>query len=195
MSKPYSNSKLKTLPEEVQARVAGWCAKGSLSAAVSRCSSELSLATNLDSMSKFFRWWKTEQDKRARIETIEQLFQRADANAKAVGELLAQSGATPEQIAAADQMVFTLEASSSPDKSLWIELEKLRVVKEAAAQKARSDAAKIRQKDRDLSLVERRVTLLEENAQKAKDALTKVVKKGGLSPEDIAEIEAAAKLL
>ena len=50
-------------------------------------------------------------------------------------------------------------------------------------------------KARDQGIEERKLKLLEEKAAKAKEALTAVVKKGGLSAEDLARIEEAAALL
>jgi hypothetical protein len=173
MRKPQGNSKLKTLPPEVQARIADWCAQDTLESAVSRCASELSppVQTNRDSMGKFYRWWRDTQETAVRKETLEHLFRRADVNAKAVAGMLKESGATEDQIARADQLVFTLQASSVEDKELFIELEKLRIARESAEHKARMDVAKLQQKQEELKLAERRVKLLEDREKKAREVM------------------------
>ena len=50
-------------------------------------------------------------------------------------------------------------------------------------------------KSKDIEIKLRRLELIEKNAASAKEKLTAVADKGGLSAETIAEIEAAAKLL
>ena len=50
-------------------------------------------------------------------------------------------------------------------------------------------------KDLDRGIAYRRVKILEENAAKAKAALEGLKSKGGLTPETLARIEEAARLL
>lgn len=185
--KAHSNSVLKTLPEETQARIADWCAQDSLESAVSRCFSELQLKTNKSSMGVFFDWWKDEQERRGARETLEEVFRKADANATAVEQMLAEKfpDATPEKIAAAGQLVFTMQAANVKDAKEFREMEYLRLAKEAAQTKARHGDAKIRQKDRDLKLAERRVVLLE---AKAAEAIKTLDDKTLSAPEQAARI-------
>lgn len=57
------------------------------------------------------------------------------------------------------------------------------------------DFAKLEAKDRDLALTERRVALLEQQAEKVRAAVTAAKQPGGLTPAALAEIEQAAKIL
>jgi hypothetical protein len=66
---------------------------------------------------------------------------------------------------------------------------------EHAEEMARLKQRQLDQKDKDLSISERRVSLLEENAAKAKAALEGIKSKGGLTPETLKQIEEAAGLL
>src|SRR5262245_4973689 len=131
--KPRSDSKLKNLPQDVQDRIASWCQEDGLQSACSRCASELQppISTTMKALSLFMQW-RAVQDRK---ETLTELFARADANAKAVEDLLRKDfpGATAETLAAAGQMVFTLQASQAKDSKEFRELEYLRVSKETLA--------------------------------------------------------------
>jgi hypothetical protein len=138
MRKPRSDSKLKTLPEDVQAQIADWCAQDSLQSAVSRCASELQLQTSLASMSEFFAWYR-----------LRATFSQAEQNAQLVEQMLREKfpDATPEKIAAAGQLVFTMQAANANDVETFKDLEYLRVTKESAKFDAEVAKAKLRQKD------------------------------------------------
>lgn len=165
--KVRADAKLKTLPADAQQRIADWCMDGTLESARSRCASELGVTISLDAVSKFFAWWKTAQDTAARKETLAELFNRADANAKAVGQMLAERGATAAQIAAADHLVFQLQATKAGeeatalDRENFIELEKLRIARESAETKGRHDAAKLATANRRAAQAERALLVQE----------------------------------
>lgn len=169
MKKPRSDSKLKNLPAEQQARIADWCAQDSLQSAASRCASEMQLSVSLNTVSEFYAWWK-----------LKATFSQAEAHAKTVEEMLRKTfpGATPEKIAAAGQLVFTMQAANAGDAEEFRAMEQLRVTKESATANARiaeaklkQGAQKIAQKDQDLKLVERRVKLLEDREAKTREVL------------------------
>jgi hypothetical protein len=188
---------LKTLPDDQQDIIASWCSQGTLESAVSRCLSELGIKTNIDSMSKFHRAHVAKKE-------LQEHFAIAESFATSVEEMLRNQfpDATPEKIAAAGQLVFTMKAANSGDSKEFRELEYLRVSKDTLAANIRNNEAKVKQKerqltqkDRDLQLAERRVALLEENAAKAKAQLEGLKTKGGLTPETLAAIEQAAAML
>lgn len=208
--KVHANALLKNLPvtpEDAQARgfdprrcqqaVAGWCMDGTLDSACSRCASELGLQTNAQSMSEFFTWWQENQATAARKETLKEIFDRADANAKAVGQMLAERGSTAGQIAAAENLVFQLQATEEGkvDREMWIELEKLRIFRESAETKGRLDQAKLAQKDQEIALARTKFEL--EAAEKMLDAAMRAradeINASGLSNADkIAAMRKAA---
>lgn len=70
---------------------------------------------------------------------------------------------------------------STDEKKIWLEAL-------ATLERAKNDKAK-------LSHAERKLKLLEDSAQKAKDELTKVAARGGLTPETQAQIQTALSLL
>lgn len=181
--KPRSDSKLKNLPEAVQAQIADWCAQDSLQSALSRCAAELQppVHTSLTSLSEWYAWYR-----------LSATFAQADQHAKQVEELLRKTfpDATPEKIAAAGQLVFTMQAANAGDAEEFRAMESLRVTKESAAHKAKMDEAKLRQKDaqirqknEELSLQLRRVQVLE---AKLAD-IGKTVKDKTLTPEERAK--------
>jgi hypothetical protein len=193
--KPRSDSKLKNLPEDVQERIAGWCQEDGLQSACSRCAAELQppVQTNPTSLGEFYAWWR-----------LQRTFRQADSFAREAEEMLKEEfpDATPEKIAAAGQLVFTMQATNAGDADTFKELEYLRVRKEEAQHNARIAELKIQQKDKqiaqkekDIALATRRVEMLEANAAKAKEQLEAVKAKGGLTPETLAAIEQAAAML
>lgn len=178
-----SDSKLGRLPRDVQQRIADWCAQDSLASAAQRCAAELSVQVSSQTISEWYQRWRLDQATAERKQALTELFQHADANAQAVGELLRDSGATEEQIARADRLVFTLQASSSKNADLWMDLEKLRIARETAEHRARMDLAKLEQKERDLELAGRRVTVLEARLE----AIKSTVEDSTLSDEERAQ--------
>jgi hypothetical protein len=185
--KPHARSWLKTLPRTPdEARDAGrdpGCCQSaifdllqshSLREVAEHCIANLGATQTpgglTEALSKFRTWFQADKDTRERKETLRSIFARADANAKAVAEILAETGASPDAIARANHLVFQTQAAEAgrEDKAMFIELEKLRLARDSAEHKARMDEAKVRQKDADLALVNRRVTLLEAKAEEAR---------------------------
>ncbi len=200
--KPHSRSWLKNLPETPEAATAAgrnpnctqevihaWLDAGdSLQSVAQRClrdfASEGCAQTEhglMSALSDFRTWYQQRQRIAERKQTIAETLARCDANAKAVAEQMASIGANAEQMAAADHLIFQAMATEAgkEDKTLWIELEKLRIMRESALTKGRHDAAKLKQKDQELELATRRVKLLETKEAKAKETLGD----GTLTPE------------
>ena len=86
-------------------------------------------------------------------------------------------------------------AAVAEDPALYKELRYLRIADQTSKSNARIAEEKLKRKDAEIALAVRRMNLLEENAAKAKQALEAVKKQGGLSPETLAQIEEAARLL
>lgn len=205
--KPKSNAVLKNLPAERQQQVAEWCEKandtdpaghpvpktGGLEFARAQLAAD-GVSVALNTVSEFYRWF-----------SLRRTFALAESQAQQAEEFLRRQfpDATPAKIAAAGQLVFTMQAANAGDAETFRAMETLRLAKTTAEHNAAMDKARleqkerqIAQKDRDLSLVERRVKLLEAKQIEAREALTKVATaKGGLSPAALKEIERIAKIL
>jgi predicted transcriptional regulator len=171
--KPRSDARLKNLAPAIRARIAKWAREESLKSVSSRCASELGITIGLPALSSFLRWQRAVEAQAKRKETLGEMFQRADANAKAVAELLKETGATADQLAAAEMLVFQMqstqagEATTPENLALSIELEKLRIARDLARTKAETDRAKLRHKDEELRQSQERLTLLQFDASRA----------------------------
>lgn len=178
MKKPRSDSKLKNLPREQQEQIADWCQQDGYAAARARCKAELQIETSEAALSGFWQWF-----------SLRSQFEAAAGQAAAAEELMREFD--PQDAAKAEafgQFVFTQSAVAAQDTETFVKLESLRLAKETARTKASHEARKI-------ALAERRVKLLEDNAARAKAQLESLVSKGGLTPETLAQIEEAARLL
>lgn len=179
MTKPRSDSKLMQMPEEAQAQLVEWLLSGvPYHKARELVEKEFNVKTSMAALSKF--WNQVCQP--ALLARRQQAVSTADAIAE-------QAGETPGNFDAATldairQKAFELsispQAAPGEVKALFMLL-----------LKARDQELKTQ----DIGLKIRRLELLEKNAAEAKQALTAVAHKGGLSPETVAQIEAAARLL
>jgi hypothetical protein len=171
-------------PEERLDQIAEWCkapkteeSPGGLQHAREQLAAD-GVKVSLSAVVRFFSWYRLQSN-----------FAGCENFARSVEEALKKTpGLTADAISAAGQVAFTAAATARQDPEEFREMEYLRLAKETAATKAR-------QKDQDLKLAERRVRVLEEKIQKAKEELTKIASKGGLTPETLRQIEEAAKLL
>lgn len=145
MRKPHANSVLKTLPDETQDRIAGWCAEDTLSSAVSRCSAELQLKTSVSSMGDFFAWWK-----------LKQKFAAADSASKAAEELLAKidPAASAEKLQAFGQLMFLEKAIAADKNEDFVSLSMAGVRSRELTAKIAGDRLKYEQKERELKLAQ-----------------------------------------
>ena len=180
--KPLSTAVLKNLPEEKQAEIADWCAKANdkdasgrpipLSGGLAYAQQKLAeqgISSSGRMLSQFFSWWKLQQDLQAAFDTEDQV--------------MAETGDAQRAREAGERMLQKIGLARRDPELL------------VAAAKISDSRRGLDLKSRDLSLVERRVAILEANAARAKDALNKVVKKGGISPETLEKIREAAGLL
>lgn len=204
--KPNSNAVLKNLPEERQAIIAGWCAKendrdpetdkpiaesGGLAHAQAQLAAD-GQRVSLAVLSEFFRWWKARQRHQRNLASMEQIRKLAQ-------EFRPGDAQFARQAVEITLLAKAAESENPDDLALAAKIHDQRrsldLSEKSAETRGRQGDAKIAQKDRDLQLAERRVTLLETNAAKAKEQLAAVAKTGGLSKETLAQIEEAARLL
>lgn len=141
--KPNSNSRLKNLDEEAQSRISDWCVQDGLVAAVSRCLSELQLATNRDSLSKWLKW-------RREVLPLKLHFDSAESQTKAATELLKQVDpqASAEKLRAFGQLMFMAEAVKSKNAEDFVAVGRLGLAKEELEAKINGFKATYEQKER-----------------------------------------------
>ena len=179
MRKPRSDSKLLNLPEEKQAQLAEWLLSGlPYHKAKELVEKQFEITTSLAALSAFWDDVCTP----ALLARRQQAVTTADEIA---GEARKKPGNFDEAtIDAIRQKAFELsvspQAAPGDVKSLFMLLLKSR-------------DQELKSKDIEIKL--RRLEIIEKNAAEAKEKLTAVAVKGGLSKDAIAEIEAAAKLL
>jgi hypothetical protein len=185
MSKPRSDSPLRNLPEQRQEQIIEWCntpksdkCVGGYAFAKQQLAAD-GLKASQGALSDFYSWWHLRRD-----------FQRQDSLTRDFEEMLRKEfpSADPKKIQEFGQAFFTMQAAARRDPKEFREMEYLRLSKETAATKGRH-------KEKELELSERRVVILEGKISKAKEKLTKVAAKGGLSAEALKQIESAAKIL
>jgi hypothetical protein len=162
-AKARSDATLRNLPEDRQAQIAEWCEKandmgedgkpipktGGLAYAKEQLAAD-GVNVSLDTLSRFYRSWLDEQT-----------FKRASGRAQEIEQMLVRQfpDATPEKIAAAGQLVFTMEASNAGDSKTFVALEQLRLSQNIAKSEGEIAKAKLEiaerklvQKDRDFGL-------------------------------------------
>jgi hypothetical protein len=189
MAKIHSTAVLKNLPKERRDQIAEWCAKkndtdpetlkpipktGGLAFAQIQLAAD-GVTISIDTLSRFFSWWELEQD-------LEVSFERED-------QVLAKTGDPKKAREAGETMLMRLGLAKQNAELIVAgakvadSRKSLDLAERSALTKGRQKDQQIQQKDRDLQLAERRVQLLEGKMREAKEALTKVVTNGGLSPE------------
>lgn len=196
MSRPRKirrDAKLKELPVPQRVLIAGWLKEDGWQSCLQRMRSELQLSAGKSALYEALAYWETE----AEFDAFE-----AMARAQAELESRGRGGMTADEMQEATDRNFIAIAAARKDTKLYTDLRYMRIADQSvksqgriAEAKLKQGAAKIAQKDRDLSLAERRVRLLEENQVKAKAALEVVKKTGGLSAEALQQIEEAARFL
>lgn len=183
--KPRSDSKLKNLPEETQEAIIAWArtAKtdehpGGLQYAREQLAAD-GIKVSLRAVSEFVSWWQ-----------LRERFSSASERAQQIEDLIKEKNPnlSPDRIRELGQALFTMEAMAEKDAQAYVALESLALAQSTAKTKASLE-------ERKLALAERRVSLLEENAAKAKAALEGIKSKGGLTQETLKQIEEAARLL
>jgi len=172
-AKPRSDAVLKTLPEDVQDRLATYLRANSLEKGVAWCATELEVETSTRALSEFREWYES-TGVLTEIKRIADQFKTDLARMPNV-EL---GDDTISQIA---QQFFETVALKERNPELHMGLRKLR----------------LREQEQQLSLkaLEQKVREYEGKMKDAKSQLEAVKNRGGLTAETIKQIEEAANLL
>lgn len=164
--KPRSDSVLKTLPEERQEQVAELLKAKSLEEVRKELRAD-GIETSIASLSKFWSWWQLNEALRRRESRVEGILQQLATDQPEIPQ---------DKLFELGQSVFSALSIAEENPLAWYRTQRLAL----AAQR--------------LEVERRRVALLERKLQDVQDAVTKA-KDGGLTPEALARIEEAAKLL
>ena len=188
-----SDAGLMNLPEARQQQIIEWCDTPKSEDCVGGYAfarqqlAEDGLVVSERALSAFWSWFYLQQDlslARSMEEVVE-----ADPESVARARRRAQKLLLDLSIARQDAKLFSA-ATNDANTVRHLDLQEA-----SAKTKAKQKDRALDQKDTDLALANRRVALLETNAAKAKEKLTAIVAKGGLSPEALKQIEQAAKIL
>lgn len=165
--KPRSDARLKTLPEDRQAEIASLLATKSI-AEVRKELIKDGLNTSVGALSEFFSWWRLRESIRRRETRIQGILE----NVK-----LESAQTIPEdRLWELGQSLFGAMAIAEEDGKEWFRTQRL-----ALARKK-------------IGVEERRVAMLEAKLLQVQEAVT-AARTGGLTPESLAKIEEAARLL
>lgn len=169
LRKTRRDAKLERLTPEQRAAVESWLAEDGAQSCLQRLSSELGLTVSQATLYESLARWRA-QRKFSAIELI--------ARSQAEQEAAAKGGMTVAQMEEAIDRHFISLAAVAEDTELYKELRYLRIADQTAKTNAQIGAAKLRQKDKqlsqkdaDLQLAERRVKILEERERKTKEVL------------------------
>lgn len=180
MKRPRSDAKLLNLPEEQKAQLCDWLLSGIPYHRIKAMLKEapFSLSISLSSLSDFYQQFCSAELIARRQRAVSTADEIAVEVSKQPGKFDAAT------IDALKQKAFELSINPGADprdvKSLFM-----------LVLKARDQ--ELQEKDVDIKL--RRLELLEKNAAQAKDALTTLASKGGITPETRTQIEEALNLL
>lgn len=171
MAKPTpfrSDSILGNLPEERQAQIAQWimeCTEGDRYEFARAQLASDGVKVSRSALADWFKGWRLRQ----RIASADSLALKVQDTLKALN-----IGLTQDQISEAGQIAFQSEALSAENAKEFREMEYLRVTRESARTKAKHDAekiaiskAKLSQKEREIEMALRKLTLLEKKAAEA----------------------------
>lgn len=155
--KVRADSRLKTMAPERQAQIVDWSRTLTLHQLKERVRKELGVETNTTSLSEFLSYWHLSQH----LEQAAGFSNELKETLKTLPDLKLDE----EQINAAAQVVFELDAAKNKDLGAFLSLRRLR------------------QKDKDQLNEARRIQLLEKKAAQAEEA-EKTVKDETLTPEE-----------
>ncbi len=158
---PRPDAKLLNLPEERQRQIWEWCKKPSerdtdgdpipRSGGQAYALDQLAAGgckVSPDTLSRACSFWRLQED-----------FTQADTEAKQVEEFLRTEFAevTPDKIAKAGQLVFTMRAKNANDAEGFVLLENLRLSREIAESKGELEKAKLALKERSVAQKDREI--------------------------------------
>lgn len=155
MKKQRSDAVLKTLPPALQVELFARCNAASYSAVRAWLREAHSITTSEGALSKFYAWFPLSR-------RLEQAATFADTLKQQIEQLPAMNGRAAE-LSDITQIAFEMQAAQEQDGELFFNLRKLRL------------------KERDQKLAERRIVLLEQKAAQA-DAAKAVTTDAELSP-------------
>jgi len=160
VSKPKGNkprkvrrdSRLKALPVEQRALIAGWLAEDGAPSCLQRMLSELGIKSNQTSLYEAIAYWEVQE----KFSTVQ-----AKAIALAQNEADTKGKMSVEEMEEAIDRHFILQAAEAKDSDLYTKLRTLRIQDQAAKsggriamEKLRHSQRKLEQKDRDFKLLE-----------------------------------------
>lgn len=155
--KPRGDSHLKTLPPAVQAKIFAECQGKGYAEVKAWLLAEHGVATSVGSLSAFYSWFPLQR-------RLEQAATFADTLRDQIAKL-PQINLSADQVSTLSQIAFETQAASAQDPELFVELRKLRL------------------KERQQGLAERRLKILEAQAALA-TAGKAVASDTDLSPEE-----------
>ena len=161
MRKHRADSKLWTLPQDVQDRIWEEWSVLTLQELAEWCAEELGLSTSRSALSEYAA-------KRLRLEKLERMRSSAE-DFKAF--LQNRPDVTPEQVEEYAQTVFEIQAASADSPAEYIEMQKLKLAKETAEWRAEIEAKR-------LELSERRVAVMESKREEAREKVRQLIEGG-----------------
>ena len=166
MRKPRSDSTLKTLPADRQAEIGAALARQSL-AEVREWLAGDGVETSTAALSEFWSWWQLREALRRREERVAELVDRLKAE---------DPGLPADRLFMLGQSMFGALSIAEEDGKTWVNTQRLAIERER------------------LEIDRRKVALLEAKLAAVREEV-RVAREGGLTPEALAKIEEAAKLL
>ena len=154
-TKPRSDAKLKTLPPALQEAIFSLCQAKGYAEVKAWLLEKHVIATSVGSLSQFYAWFPLQR-------RMEQAATFASQLKEQIAQLPALQGKASE-ISDISQIAFEMQAVQSQDAELYFNMRKLRL------------------KERDQQLTERRIKLLEKKAEQA-DAAEVVTRDESLTP-------------
>ncbi len=184
MPKIRCDAPLKNLPQDRQDQIIEWCltpkaedCPGGYQHAREQLAAD-GLKVSLRALSDFFSWHQ-----------LKEFYEGAEAHAEEQKQLMAEfDPANTERAEKFGDFCFIQQATKTRDVKAYVAVGQLRETRKMRELREKTEPKK-------LELIERRVHLLETNAAAAKEKLTAVAAKGGLSAETLRQIEEAAGLL
>lgn len=183
--KPRSDAKLKTLPEERQAQIAGMLGAKSLDEVRAELRRD-GLNTSVAALSDFFTWYRLRETTRRREERVAGLLDEM-RNAK--------PDIDEEQLFAFGQSVFSSMAIAEEDSTAWARTQTLGIERRSAKQRGAAKERELELRSRAVRVAEEKLEILRAQLDRVRHAVLEAKVGGGLTPEALAKIEEAAKLL
>lgn len=164
--KPRSDSRLKVLPEDRQAAIAEMLRSKSLDEVRRELRAD-GIETSMAALSEFWSWWQVRESLRRREARVGAIIEQVHCE---------QPEIDADHLFRLGQSVFGALSIAEEDSAAWYRTQRLAIARDS------------------LEVERRRVALLEQKLRQVQDAVTQA-RDGGLTPETLARIEEAARLL